>query len=178
MRSTLLALTMMTVACAGETGPPGPAGPPGPTGAQGPSGAAGAAGQQGPAGPSADAGAGADSFKITRSIGCFGALEGTSLSATYRAALYAGGNVLASAEIRDASIGASFATMYSPTQNGAATASVIVSFDALGTANGGFFVVSLDRASLVTTIVYNDSEATGGSDSWTMTPDKCVANTY
>lgn len=168
-RWIVLGVGLTLVGCAGEAGPAGPAGLPGPPG---PAGAAGPPGQDG------SAGAGADGSKIIRSIGCFGSLEGTTLSCSYTVALTANGTIFASAGVRDPAVGASFANVYSPFQNGATDAAVIVSLDEATPANGGFFRVSLNRETLVTSVIYNDADVAGGTRSWTMTPDKCVSNAY
>jgi hypothetical protein len=105
-------------------------------------------------------------------------LEGTQLSASYTAHVLVNGTVFASAGVRDAGIGASYANAYAPSQNGARTASVIVSFDATGTASGGYFTVELDRTTLVTVVTYRDTDVAGGFRTWSMQPSACVANNY
>jgi hypothetical protein len=100
------------------------------------------------------------------------------MSFAYSAAQYANGNVFASADIAGPSTQASNAVVYAPTQNGYTAAPVILTFDAAGTANAGWWQLSLNRVSRVVTIDYNDSDVDGGRMTWTMTPDKCVVNTY
>ena len=179
---------------AGPTGPTGPAGGPagvaGPTGPTGPTGPAGVAGPTGPQGPmgsagdagmtstSADAGAAVDPSRITGSIYCGGSLQGTNIWFAYWAAQYANGNVFTSANISGPSNQASGALTYAPTQNGYTTAPVTMTYDSAGTANGGWWQLSLNRVSLVVTIDYHDTDVDGGLMTWTMTPDKCVVNTY
>lgn len=169
--SAVLLLGATTSACAGETGPSGPAGPPGSEGPPGPAGPAGTAGTV------VDGGS-ADPSKIVRSIGCSGTLEGTVLFFSYDVALAANGTIYASASVRDPSLGASGAIVYSPAQNGATNAAVIVPLDELPPANGGYFRITLNRETLVTSIVYTDVDATGGSRAWTMQPTQCVSNAY
>jgi hypothetical protein len=167
MRATVLVGMglVLLAGCSGEAGPPGPAGP------------SGAAGAEGPAGKDAT-GAVADGAKIVRSISCNGNLDGTPLQAFYSVAIEANGTVFASGSVRDASIGASETAVFAPNQNGAATAQVLVSLDALGPANNGYFSIALNRETLVATVVYKDADASGGEDSWTMQPTACVSNTY
>jgi len=55
---------------------------------------------------------------------------------------------------------------------------VIITLDAAGTANFGWWYVTLNRSTLVTTIEYNDNEVSGGKITWIQTPDKCVVNSY
>jgi len=171
-------LVVLSSACliGGCAGDPGPAGQPGTAGAAG---EPGAAGQSGPAGIAGEAAQPAtDPAKVTKSIGCSGSLENTSLFFSYSAALFANGNIFASAGVREGLIGASYASFYAPTQNGALDAAVIVSLDEAPPANGGFFRLSLNRTTLVTTIVYTDVDVAGGTTSWTMLPASCVTNSY
>jgi hypothetical protein len=177
---------LIIAGCEGPAGPPGPAGNPGPSGEIGPAGPAGIAGPPGPsgaAGPTGPAGSagppGSDSFKITNSIYCGGPLEGTtSLWFSYDAHLFANGTIFASASIRDSLIEAAHANVYAPTQNGALTAAVDVEFDQAVPADGGWWEISLDRATLVATIVYHDVDVTGGTQAWTMQSSACVVNAY
>ena len=174
-RSPITLLVMVSCcalicACSSEVGPVGQPGPAGAAGEPGPDGAPGAAGAKGEPGN--------DSAKVTMSIGCTGALENTALSFRYSVALLANGNVLASAGVRDGAIGASFANVYAPSLIGALVAAVLVSLDELPPGNGGFFRISLDRTTFVTTIVYTDVDVAGGTMTWTMLPANCVANSY
>ena len=169
----LLSSACLICACSGDPGPVGTAGPPGGPGEPGAAGEAGPAGTAGAKGDPAT-----DSAKVTKSIGCAGSLENTSLSFRYSVALFANGNIFASAGVREGLIGASFASFYAPTQNGALDAAVLVSLDEMPPGNGGFFRISLNRTTLVTTIVYTDVDVAGGTTSWTMLPSNCVANSY
>jgi hypothetical protein len=105
-------------------------------------------------------------------------LENTPLHFTYSAHLFANGNIFASAGIQDVGLAASYANLYSPRQNGAVTAPVNVTFDEVAPSNGGWWRISLNRATLVTTIVYNDVDVAGGTQTWTMQPANCVVNSY
>ena len=183
---------------AGEAGPPGPPGPAGDAGPQGPAGEVGPPGPPGPAGdagpqglpgtpgtasdagtsPSVDAGAAFDPSRITSSIHCGGSLENTNLIFAYDVAQFANGNVFASGNVAGAASQSSTALVYAPTQNGYATAPIIVTLDASGPADFGWWRLSLNRTSLVVTIEYNDAGMTPPKQTWTMTPDKCVVNTY
>jgi hypothetical protein len=90
----------------------------------------------------------------------------------------ANGVIFATASIADASIEASRSEVYAPTQNGALTAQVLIEFDQASALDAGWWAISLDRASLVTTIVYNDVDLAGGKRTWTMQPSACIVNTY
>jgi hypothetical protein len=118
--------------------------------------------------------------RVTASIHCGGSLENTNLWFTYDVALFSGGWLFASGNISAPDIQSSGANIYAPTQNGAATAPVILVFDATGTANAGWWRISLNRTTLVTTIEYNDVDLPEVDDkrAWTMTPDKCVVNSF
>jgi hypothetical protein len=69
-------------------------------------------------------------------------------------------------------------TLFSPSQVGYQNAPVIFTFDVYGTATSGYWTLSLNRTTLVTSAVYKDAELATGSMTWTMTPDKCVLNAY
>lgn len=167
---------VLTLSCTAEPGPPGPPGAQGPPGADGADGPAGPQGNVGPAGE--DARTNGDASKIVRSIGCTGSLEGTELSFHYSAVLSANGNVFASGGVWDAFAQVSAAELYAPTQNGALNAPVIITFDLAPPANGGAFRLTLNRTTLVTTIVYADVDVAGGSMSWTMPASRCISNAY
>jgi len=119
-----------------------------------------------------------DPFAITKSIYCGGRLQDTPLYFSYDVDLFANGNIFASAAIIDAGGSSSYSNFYAPTQKGAQTASVIVSRDQLGKSNGGWWELSLDRETLVTSIVNHDSDLASGTQTWTMVSTDCVANTY
>lgn len=162
---------------AGEAGPPGPPGPAGDAGPQGPPGQPGLAADAGPS-PSVDLGPVFDPSRITGSIHCGGSIQNTSLYFTYDADQFANGNVFVSGDIFGSASQSSTALIYAPTQNGFINAPITVTLDAYSPADGGWWRLSLDRTSLVVTIEYNDADMTPAKQTWTMTPDKCVVNTY
>ena len=112
------------------------------------------------------------------SIHCGGQLASTTVYFTYDAALTKGGDVFADGAINDGNFEVSNTQFYSKDQNGATTAMVTLQYDLQGAANAGWFSLELNRSTLVTTIVYHDSDAAGGQTVWSMTPDQCVSNTY
>lgn len=185
-RLVVVGMMSALLGCEGPAGPAGPAGapgsegPPGVSGAPGAQGAAGergAAGGQGSGGP--NGGAAADGARVVSSIFCTGGLEGTlSLDFAYDAHVFANGNVFASGSIRDGAIEASATQIYAPTQNGATRASVLLQFDQAPPLNAGFWELSVDRGTAVTSIVYHDVDVAGGTVSWTMPPSACVLNQY
>lgn len=138
----------------------------------GPTGAKGVKGDKG------DTGAAASGSLIASSISCGALLQNTTLYFFYSVDIFKSGDVFASGAISaaDARIGNS--QFYSAAQNGATTAQVLFTDDLLGTANAGYWSISLNRTTLVTTVVNTDADATNGSNTWTLTADKCVANSY
>jgi hypothetical protein len=115
---------------------------------------------------------------MVASIFCQGLLENSNVFFTYDAVLFDGGNVFVTASVSDGAFQTEGTGFYAPTQGGAATAAVNFQRDEVGTPNGGFFTLSLDRATLVTTIEYTDNEARGGKLVWTMPPSACINNKY
>ena len=69
-------------------------------------------------------------------------------------------------------------TFYDSSQNGAATGFINIRYDVSGSANGGDWQISLNRSTLVSTVTYTDSEATGGSLSWTLASSYCTLNSF
>lgn len=161
-----------------NTGVPGPQGPKGDPGAMGEMGLPGATGAQGPAGPQ-----GIPGGKITASIGCFGTATGGilgsgSLSVGYTADQFEDGSVFSTSYIGGNSFSTSGSALFAPTQVGQATAPVNYIFDVYGTANGGYWTVSLNRTNLVVSLVYHDVDVPGGTATWTWNPSQCVVNSY
>ena len=67
--------------------------------------------------------------------------------------------------------------MYSKLQNGWDTAPIFINYDVSGSANFGYFEISLNRTSMVTTIVYTDSDVSGGSTTWVEPSSDCQTQT-
>jgi hypothetical protein len=123
-------------------------------------------------------GSASDPSKITATIGCFGPLEGGNMRYGYSVAQFANGNVFASGYVASPVVEASEAKLYSPSQNGFVNAPIIITFDAFGTATYGWWELTLDRATLVVSIQYNDAEVAGGKLNWTTNPAECVKNAF
>lgn len=113
--------------------------------------------------------------RIVGSIGCGGELEDTGVWFSYNAAQMASGDVFVNGSISEGSIEVGNTAYFSVQQNGFLTAPVLFNFDLSGDSNGGYFTISLDRASLKVTIRYKDSD---GDKQWVQTPDTCVVNQY
>jgi hypothetical protein len=112
--------------------------------------------------------------RIEESIFCTGLLESTTLYFSYHAAVTTAGDIFSSGAIRDAVEETGASSYFSAGQNGAATAPVVFTADAYGSATGGWWRLSLDRTTLVASIEYNDTEMPGGQDVWTMPATACT----
>lgn len=133
---------------------------------------------KGDKGDKGDAGANGTDNHIVGSISCGGELGTTGVWFSYQVAQMASGDVFAHGSIRASVAENGASVFYSSKQVGAATAAVQVESDLQGAANAGYWRLTLDRATLITSIDYYDSDATGGHTAWVMTPDKCVGSTY
>ena len=129
-------------------------------------------GEQGPAGASGGG-------RIVSTMNCAGVISGSiiaalnGLSIEYNAVLTSGGDVYATANIVDNAIQISGTAFYAAGESGANTASVLITDDYYGSVNGGYWSISLNRSTMQTSIVYNDTV----SDSFTFTSSACtVAN--
>jgi hypothetical protein len=125
----------------------------------------------------ADGNAGTNNHVVASHF-CQGTLQGTPLSFTYHAAITAAGDVFVNASIKDALIEVPSATFYAAGQNGAALAAVIFEYDSAPPANGGTWMIELNRTTMVVSITYTDADVSGGSDAWTMLPSACITNTF
>jgi hypothetical protein len=125
-----------------------------------------------------DGGTAQAEWKIRASIGCYGLLQDTQLDFAYQAAVLTSGDLFASGAIAApwGQVGAS--QYYAASQVGAGTGAVIFAYDVAGAASGGWWELSLNRQSLVTTITYRDSDLSGGRMDWTMNPASCTVNQY
>ncbi len=115
--------------------------------------------------------------RIIGTLACGGVLEAP-ISFFYAASLLSSGDVFASAEIFTPAVGTSSSAYFSAQQNGSDTGRVSLVFDLVGDSNLGRWSVSVERKSLVTTVLYEDPDTAGGSRTWSMTPDKCVINDF
>lgn len=171
-----------TMGAKGDPGTPGQdgtnTGTPGTPGKDGTNGTNGVDGKDGTNGTNGTNGTDATPTKITATIGCFGSLEGSIYNISYWARQFSDGFVFSSGSVAGPEVQSSAANFFAPQQNGYDTAAVQMTLDVIGADNYGYWTISLNRATLVTTIVNTDIDVAGGSRSWTMTPDKCVVNTY
>lgn len=170
MRAALILVSLIAIgslsACGkGEAGPAGPEGPEGPAGSV----------------------STASTTKIVASIYCGGQVSGMTgaasslngLNVNYSAALLTSGDVFATANIAAAAFQISGTSYYSVDQVGSGNGSVIVTADAVTPNNFGWWSVELNRATLVVTAVYHDTDL-GGSGLATVTflPSACQSHSY
>ena len=97
---------------------------------------------------------------------------------TYQAAVFKSGDVFASAGIYGAAFQIGNSVFYSGRQKNSLTGPVLFTYDPDAKANGGYWMVSLDRKTLILTAAIADEDAPGGSSSWSLTPDKCTVSNY
>lgn len=118
------------------------------------------AGCKGPKGDTGASGGG----RVIATIYCAGTVSGMAggaaplngLDVEYNAVLTAGGDVYATANIVDEASQVSGTAFYAAAEPGSATAEVPVTADYVGVYNGGFWRVSLNRNTLVTSVEYDD----------------------
>ncbi len=113
---------------------------------------------------------------ISASIHCFGNLQGTSVDAGYNAVVMSSGDVFVSASIQDVGFQFSNTAFYSHHQNGVKDGGITIRADEDGVINGGWWNLSLDRDTLVTTVEYNDPIEP--FQTWSMASSDCILNDY
>ena len=119
--------------------------------------------------------------RITSTLYCSGTLEGvTGINWIYRVRQFSSGDIFVSGEVRDGEIAVSSATMFSSLQVGYSEAPIFISFDlsANGVSNGGYWKITLDRSTLITSIEYNDVDVAPNPSFWPMTADRCIHNEF
>jgi hypothetical protein len=144
----------------------------GDTGADGQDGAKGADGQDGKDGSPAEA------THITESFFCTAPLENSALNYTYNAVLWSSGDLFVAGSVSSPLTSASKTALFTPTQNGYQNAVVTFTFDQDGTANNGWFKLSLDRRTLVSIVEYSAADPGPVTNTWTLEPSACVHNKY
>jgi len=132
-------------------------------GANGKDGVDGLNGQDGVAGKD---GANGTSTHISEYYRCSVFFGGIPLGLEYTQALFSSGDVMVTgAVLGSAVLGSDVETgaaVYQAGTLGAATGAIVLHHDYYGTASGGFWLLSLDRPSMVLTTRYEDSEYPGG----------------
>ena len=123
--------------------------------------------------------------RVIATLNCAGPISGLSggaaplngINIEYNAVLTAGGDVYATANIVDEATQTSGTKFYAAGENGSATAEVDITADYIGPVNGGNWSVSLDRNTLVTSIVYDDVNLSSNVN-LTFTPSACTVNNF
>lgn len=184
-RSILVAVVLS--GCSLPTGPAGPQGPAGPAGPQGPQGPQGSQGLQGPQGPAGEAGAPASAVdsgngdRIVAMTYCADtipdAFSGTDILVDYGLVEFASGNVFANGSISDMGRSAGGSQYYAPTEDGYDTAQIVALIDEVPPADGGYWLITIDRATLVVTAAYHDADIDAGL-MWTFPPEHCMRTVY
>lgn len=162
----------------GEEGPRGEEGPQGEPGEQGPQGEPGARGDTGETGEGGTDTTGGEATRIIESFFCTGGLEDTQVGFSYNAALLSSGDLIVVGAVDSPLNSASVTRFYTPAQIGYETATVVMRFDIDGTADGGWFRLSLDRSTLITVIDYYETDGGALAATWTMSSDVCVHNFF
>jgi len=123
---------------------------------------------------------GSNGIQPSSSLYCGAVLSGTSLYFTYTAMAFSDGSIFAYGGIYGVAYQIGSSTFYDSSQTGASTAAVIFTYDVASTANGGWWKISVNRSTRAATILYTDSDASGGSDTWTLdsSSSNCVLNSY
>jgi hypothetical protein len=142
----------------------------------------GARGTTGASGAMGVTGAAAQGSFVTASIHCSGQLSGTGYDASYDAAVFRSNDVYARGSIYGASFERSVTEFYAAAQNGAQTASVILTYDIEGAVNAGWWTLELKRTTLVQTVTYHDVDSPGvfktdpdAADAWDRKIERRVA---
>lgn len=91
---------------------------------------------------------------------------------------FANGNVFANGSISDANGEASNAMYYSPAESGYDSAQIVALLDEVPPSDGGYWIVTMDRTTLVVTATYHDADIDAGVMSWAFPAEHCTRNTY
>ena len=123
---------------------------------------------------------GTNGIKPAASLSFGASLEDTSYKFSYTAMVFSDGSVYAYGGIRGADSQIGRSTFYDSSQSGSSTAEVIFDWDLSGSDNWGYWKISVNRSTLVVTILYTDQDETGGSTTWTLnsSSNNCVLNSF
>ena len=140
-------------------------------------GSSGSKGDKGSTGSKGDTGSAGTDNKIKYTHYCNALLQNTALYYRYRVYQFVNEDIFIQGEIYGVSYEVADSIMYSKLQNGWTTAPIYINYDVSGSANSGYFVISLNRSTMVTTIVYTDSDVSGGSTTWSQPSSDCTTQT-
>ena len=123
---------------------------------------------------------GSNGIQPAASLFCDAALEGLSLRFTYTAMVFSDNSVFAYGGIYGVGSQIGSSNYYASTQTGASTAAVLFTYDIIGSLNFGWWTISINRSTLAATILYTDSDVSGGSTTWTLasSSSNCVLNSF
>ena len=123
---------------------------------------------------------GSNGIQPSVSLYCGAQLENTTLYFTYTAMVFSDSSVFVYGGIYGGAAQYGASTFYDSSQTGASTAAVMFTYDAEPSANGGYWRISVNRSTLAATIVYTDTDVSGGSATWTLasSSSNCVLNSY
>lgn len=163
----------------GSDGQIGLAGKDGTQGSDGADGIPGKNGKDGVPGTDGNPGTDGTSTKIAESFFCTGGLEGQpGLGFSYDAVLLSSGDLFVTGSVNNLATSASATRFYSPSQAGYVNAPVSFVFDLDNTFNSGYWVLSLERSTLVAVIEYHAADGGPVTNTWSMPATACVHNTY
>jgi hypothetical protein len=134
-------------------------------------------GAPGATGATGATGAAGTDNKIKYTHYCNALLQNTAFYYRYRVYQFVNEDIFIQGEIYGTSYEVADSIMYSKLQTGWDTAPIYINYDVQSTANFGFFVISLNRSTMVTTIVYTDSDVTGGALTWSQPSSDCTTQT-
>jgi len=121
---------------------------------------------------------GSNGIKPSVSLYCGAQLENTALYFTYTAMVFSDSSVFAYGGIYGAAFQIGASTFYDSSQTGASTAAVLFTYDVGGSADGGYWRISVNRSTLAATIVYTDSSGDGATWTLASSSNNCVLNSY
>ena len=177
-------VTATSYICNGTVGTNGTNGTNGDNGTVGTNGTNGDNGTNGTNGTDGDNGTngtnGTNGIKPASSLYCGAILENTVVWFTYTAMVFSDGSVYAYGSIYSSEMQIGRSRFYDSSQSGASTAQILFTWDLSGSDNGGYWEISLNRSTLVVTILYTDSDESGGSTTWTLnsSSNNCVLNSF
>jgi len=100
--------------------------------------------------------------------------------AEYKVCLFASGDIWSSGTLYGTDFGLSSSSFYAVQQVGSQTAPVFINLDKAGNNNGGYWIMSLDRKTLVQYITYRDQDISNPESSieWYMESSNCIVNNF
>jgi len=118
--------------------------------------------------------------RIVATIACTGFVPDMNIYAEYKVCLFASGDIWSSGTLYGTDFGLSSSSFYAVQQVGSQTAPVFINLDKAGNNNGGYWIMSLDRKTLVQYITYRDQDISNPESSieWYMESSNCIVNNF